>query len=303
MLDESQQRLDLWLVKHYPGFSRGYFQEIIRDGLVQVNGERVKKRHFVSENDQIDVQFRAQLDQTSLAPQYISLDVLFEDHSILVINKPAGLVVHPGAGNWSHTFVNALLHHCQSISSLGDLRPGIVHRLDKSTTGVLIAAKSATAQQNLISQFAERCVRKEYLAIVHSRPNALVATFPIGRDIKNRKRMAAVSSGKTARTDFEILATRADLSLIKARPVTGRTHQIRVHLSALHAPIVGDSLYGGRACPGWDGYFLHAWKLHLAHPASGIEMEFCAPLPDHFSRFAQARHLIEPKYRHSPTAF
>ena len=294
MSDESSQRLDLWLVKHYPGFSRSYFQEIIQDGLVQVNGQRAKKRHIVHEEEQIDVQFRAQLEQTSLTPEAIPLDVLFEDSSILVVNKPAGLVVHPGAGNWSHTFVHALLHHCQSITGLGDLRPGIVHRLDKLTTGVLVAAKSASAQQNLIAQFAKRCVRKEYLAIVHARPTALIATFPIGRDVKNRKRMTAVSTGKAAETHFEILAQHANFSLIKARPVTGRTHQIRVHLSTLRAPIVGDTLYGGKSYPGWDGYYLHAWKLSLSHPVSGIEMEFCAPLSSNFTRFAQAQHLTEP---------
>lgn len=289
---ERCQRLDRWLVGRYPKFSRTYLQALIEEGLVQVNGHRAKKRQIVSAEDDVEVQFRAQMDQTPLIPEAIPLDILFEDSSILVCNKPAGLVVHPGAGNWSHTFVNALLHHCREMRGFEGARPGIVHRLDKSTSGAIVAAKSMKAQQNLVSQFADRTVCKEYLAITKSHPRVLVATAPIGRDVKNRQRMAITPLGKSAQTHFEVLSSSLESCLILARPITGRTHQIRVHLSHLRAPILGDTLYGGQSHP--EGYFLHAWNLQFRHPVSGREMQFRAPIPENFRRCVQEHHPLGP---------
>lgn len=277
------KRLDQVLAMQYPTYSRSYFQGLIDNGLVLVNGQSAKKRHLIALDDDIQVHFRASAEQSPLQPEAIPLEVLYEDEDLLVVNKCVGLVTHPGAGNWTGTFVHALLHHCTKLPERDSLRPGIVHRLDRETSGVLIAAKTERAQSALLEQFAQRKVRKHYLALTSRLPTSLCAEFPICRDRIHRKRMAIGQKGRSAITHFRVVRECGGFYLLEAIPITGRTHQIRVHLKALGAPIVGDVLYGGRGDSGPNAHcLLHAHRLKVVHPSSGQPIEFCAPLPKTF---------------------
>lgn len=295
-----KKRLDIWLAEHHPEHSRSQFQTLIKNGRVFVNGRVEKKRYFVAISDRVE--FSTPLRESRALPlaENIPLKILFEDRDVLLIDKPAGLVVHPGAGNWTGTFANALLHHCSSLTAGDPERPGIVHRLDRQTTGLLLAAKNEFSHRKLSEQFANRRIEKFYLAITCQRPIHMRADFPIGRDPRNRKRMAISPLGKEAMTQFRVVQSAENFHLIEAKPITGRTHQIRLHLSALKAPILGDLLYGGKALKQLSikDPFLHAWKLSFAHPRSGEKMHFSAPLPKVYQSLL--RHL---KFENLPSNF
>lgn len=288
---EETKRLDKLLFDRFGGtYSRTYFQKLIEEGLVLVNGEQVKKRTKPSIGDEIEVEFSFPL-EVELKPEAIPLTILYEDEDLLVVDKPAGLVVHPAPGNWTGTFANALLYHCKSLEKKeGDMRPGIVHRLDKDTSGVLLAAKNLHTQWKLIEAFSERKVYKEYAAITLGDPGNRTIQTLIGRDPKNRQKMAITEKGKTARSIVKTLRSGRELSLLSIVIETGRTHQIRVHLSSVGAPVLGDSLYGRQGenkkykC---ERQLLHASKLRFLHPITGKEIEVTAPLPGDFTFFLE----------------
>lgn len=279
---EETLRLDQVLAKRFQGhYSRTYFQHLISQDLVLVNGLPVKKRLKPRVGDEIEIEFAA--DQAlDLTPEPIPLNIIYEDDDLLVINKPPGLVVHPAPGNWTGTFVNALLYHCQGLKEQGSLRPGIVHRLDKDTSGVLIAAKNSIAQRLLIAAFAGREVYKSYIAITLGNPGDRVVEEPIGRHPVHRQKMTVLPSGRYAKSILKTVKKGKELSCVQIILETGRTHQIRVHLSYLGMPVLGDSLYGKQTTNRkWkaDRQLLHAEVLRLKHPLTGKEMEFQAPLP------------------------
>lgn len=280
--EESGERLDKILANRFVELhSRTYFQYLIDEHLVLLNGEPVKKRIKPKEGDEVEIQFVV-TPEIDLKPEPIPLEILYEDDYLLVINKPVGMVVHPAPGNWTGTFVNALLSHCREISPEGDLRPGIVHRLDKDTSGILVAAKSINVQQKLIESFASRNVFKEYTAICIGNPGSGEINAPIGRHPVHRKEMAIVSSGRKAQTFYKTLATNGKLSFIKAIITTGRTHQIRVHLKSLGTPLLGDSLYGSlqkNKTYEASRQMLHASLLRFVHPITGITVEIQSEPP------------------------
>lgn len=275
-------RLDVFLA-HHAGLSRSRIQSLIREGAVTIAGAAVKASHTLRAGDEIAVEMREPVEAKTL-PEAIALAVLYEDSSLIVVNKPRGMVVHPGCGVESGTLVNALLAHCVDLSGIGgEKRPGIVHRLDRYTSGVMMAAKSDSAHEALTAQFAARTVKKEYLAIVYGAPKDERGSIdaPVGRHPVDRKRMAVVESGRAAVTGYRVEERFDGYSLVRLFPLTGRTHQLRVHLTAMGHPIVGDEVYGKRA-HGFPikGQALHAASLSFAHPQTGREMRFTAPLPE-----------------------
>lgn len=287
--NESNLRLDQLLAARFKGlYSRTYFQKLIEQGLVLINGNLAKKRIVPVINDEIEVEFAAE--QTSeILPENIPLNVLYEDDDILVINKPSGFVVHPAVGNWTGTFVNALLYHCKDLNDQkSGVRPGIVHRLDKDTTGVLIAAKNTYSQVRLIESFSKREVKKLYLAIAIGNPGKQTINAPIGRHRIHRQKMAIIETGREAISSIETLSVKENLSLVQVNIKTGRTHQIRVHLCSVGAPVLGDALYGSKSANERfrvKRQMLHASMLSIKHPRSGEMMEFHAPLPEDFRPF------------------
>jgi 23S rRNA pseudouridine1911/1915/1917 synthase len=274
---EEATRIDKLLVGRFPEYSRTYFQYLIEQGFVLLNGEQVKKRIVPEEGDEIEVCFQLTPEMTVEAEE-IPLHILYEDDHMLAVNKPAGMVVHPAPGNWTGTFVNALLGHCKNLPTTDPLRPGIVHRLDKETSGVLLAAKTTVAHQKLIEKFATRTIEKQYLAICTGRPKTGLLSAPIGRHPVHRKEMAVLPDGKEAVTDVQIVALNERNSLVLLKPKTGRTHQLRVHLKHLGAPVLGDSVYGTPV----DGLrqMLHAYRLTLIHPITNEPLTLSAPIPD-----------------------
>lgn len=287
--DEAGERLDKILASRFKEmYSRTYFQYLIDEHLVLLNGIPIKKRIKPEEGDEIEIQF-AVIPAIDLQPESIPLDILYEDECLIAINKPAGLVVHPAPGNWSGTFVNGLLYHCGQLEGQQDsLRPGIVHRLDKETSGVLIAAKTLDMQQKLTALFASRQVYKEYWAICLGHPSEGEINAPIGRHPILRKQMAIVPNGKQAISFIQTLGKNEKLSFVKVIISTGRTHQIRVHLKYKGSPILGDSLYGK---PSINEYYhaqrqlLHAATIKFKHPITHQEMTIHAPPPADMLRF------------------
>lgn len=279
-------RLDIYLKAEYPQFSRAYFQWLIQEGNVLVNGERVKKRREVSEDDDIQVQFVMQ-EALTLDPEEIPLDILYEDAHFLAINKPSGMVVHPGAGNWSGTFVNALLFYCKSLPRHDMLRPGIVHRLDKDTSGVLLAAKTVQMHQALTDLFIQRKIEKRYLALVVGKtPHERLIESPIGRHPTKRTLFCVTVEGRQAITHIRTLTSNGTLSLVDIDLKTGRTHQIRVHMQSIGHPVLGDALYGYEGMNrqmNADRQMLHASKMCFCHPLTGKEIVIEAPLPQDFA--------------------
>ncbi|MBI2831387.1 MAG: RluA family pseudouridine synthase [Chloroflexi bacterium] len=276
-------RLDKYLFESCPGLSRTRAQKLIADGLVTVNEERAKASTRLNIGDRITIQVPP-LEPSLLTPEPIPLDIIYEDDDVLVINKPAGLTVHPAPGHPEHTLVNAILHHLPTLTSTGDSgrRPGIVHRLDKDTSGVMLVAKNNQAQANLMSQFKSRQVSKIYLVLVrgHLTPETGVIEAPIGRDPAHRKRMAIVSKGREARTEYRVKEYLDNYTLLEVKPETGRTHQIRVHLSAIGYPVVGDSTYGAKSAL-VSRQFLHAYRIKFRLPSTGRYVEFTSePSPD-----------------------
>ena len=289
-------RLDAFLASKIDGLSRSRLQELIREQFVLRNGEPAKPRDAVAIGDVLSVSIpEAVPDQAQ--PQDIPLNILFEDEHLVVLDKESGIVVHPAAGNPDGTLVNALLHHCKGqLSGIGGVeRPGIVHRLDKDTSGCLVVAKTDAAHQSLSEQFSGRTMEKLYLAVAQGIPSPATGTVftHIGRHPVNRQKMAVVNppGGKTAITDYEVLAIDRSTgsSLVLCHLHTGRTHQIRVHLLHLGCPLVGDPIYAKperqKARPG--RLMLHAWRLAFDHPATGARMKFEAPVPPEYTPWLQ----------------
>lgn len=283
------KRLDKLLSNHYPAHSRSYFQALIDEGHVLVNGHPVKKQYKPSLSDSIKISFQ-EPPILDVLPEAIPLSILYEDDHIIAINKPAGMVVHPGAGVHSGTFANALLYHCKSLSTddFDPFRPGIVHRIDKDTTGVLLGAKTRPAHQKLVEMFSRRQVEKRYLAICCGVPPEGKYSAPIKRHPIRRKEMTISSDGKEAISHFKILAKRESLTLLEAMIETGRTHQIRVHLKSLNCPVLGDSTYGSESLNQKykvSSQLLHAERLKLTHPISEISLELISPIPPSMKNF------------------
>lgn len=277
------ERLDKILAINYPSsHSRTYFQNLIEKGCVTVNGVvQTKKRILISTGSEIEVQFENTA-PPDLTPENIPLNILFEDEHLIIVNKPPGMVVHPAPGNWTGTFVNALLFHC-NIQQDDSLRPGIVHRLDKDTSGLLLAVKTTEAQRKLIKAFSEREIHKEYLAICKGNPGKRDVNEPIGRHPVQRQKMTVSPEGKIALTSLDTLHTHQGLSIVAATLHTGRTHQIRVHFQHIGCPLIGDSVYGGNTQA--SRQMLHAWKLSFKHPITGELLKFEAPLPSDMQKF------------------
>ncbi|MFA5367190.1 MAG: RluA family pseudouridine synthase [Dehalococcoidia bacterium] len=276
---EGGSRLDSYVVARCPQLSRSHVQKLIDDGFVNVNGRASKSGYKLRVDDIITVEVPA---PRPIAPQPedIPLSIAYEDDDVLVIDKPAGLTVHPAPGHPEHTLVNAILAHCPSLSINGSIRPGIVHRLDRDTSGVMMIAKNDTAQRDLSKQIKERTVLKRYTVLVfgHVMPEKGIIEAPIGRDPANRKRMAVIDSGREARTRYSVLKYYKGYTLLEMTLETGRTHQIRVHLSALGFPVVGDGVYGKKSDV-VERQFVHASRLGFKLPSNGKWVEFTASLP------------------------
>ncbi len=279
------ERLDKWLAQKLPDRSRTEVQRWIKEGLVRVNGRASKPGYKLEPGDIVEVDVPVAQAYEGVAPEPIPLDIIYEDQDLLVINKPAGMVVHPAPGHTSGTLVNAVLYHCPDLEGIGNvLRPGIVHRLDKDTSGLILVAKNDHAHRELQRQFKAREVEKSYLALVegHLQPKIGRIEAPIGRDKKHRKRMAVIRDGREAITEYRVIDYYDDFTLVEARPLTGRTHQIRVHFAFIGHPLAGDTVYGRRKQrlkPWLKRHFLHAHRLRFRLPSTGEMVEFTAPLP------------------------
>lgn len=284
------ERLDKYI--EIEGFSRSRIQKLIDDGFVTVNGAVAKGRDKLKEGDVIDIQIPDAV-PLDAAPENIPLDIVFEDEHMLVINKPQGMVVHPGAGNYTGTLVNALLYHCKgNLSGIGGVeRPGIVHRIDKETSGLLLVAKTDAAHQSLSSQIKDKIAIREYVCITDGNMTILKGKIdaPIGRHGAIRTKMEVTSkNSKEAVTHFQVLEQLDGASLVKCKLETGRTHQIRVHLSYIGHPILGDDVYGAKTNPyGLKGQALHARKISFNHPITGEYMEFYKEAPEYFQRLTE----------------
>ena len=276
-------RLDQYLALSCPDLSRSRVARLVREGHATVNRAQAKPAQPVHPGDLVTLSV-PEAAPSPLVPEALPLAVVYEDSDIIVVDKPPGMPVHPSPGHPSHTLVHALLAYCTDLSGVGgSLRPGIVHRLDKDTSGLVVAAKHDAAHRAIAGQLQRREVEKGYTALVWGVlvPASGCVTGPIGRDPRNRKRMAIVSGGREARTGYEVLETLGEHSLVEARPTTGRTHQIRVHLASLGHPIVGDSVYSRRRTDLVDRQFLHAHRLRLRLPSTDQGIELVAPLaPD-----------------------
>ena len=283
--DSSGKRLDVYISEKYNGISRSYIQKLIKEDRVLLNSKKVKAGYKVSEGDEIAVSMPEQK-ETELIGQDIKLDIVYEDNSILIVNKPQGMVVHPAPGNPDSTLVNALIYHCgENLSKInGDIRPGIVHRIDKDTSGLLVVAKTDYAHEFLSKQFAVHSITREYemICIGNVKWNKKTVDLPLGRNPKNRLKRAVVDSGKRAVTHFDVIEIMNGFTYMKATLETGRTHQIRVHMSYINHPVAGDPLYGPKKTLVGKGQFLHAGKLGFIHPITGKLMVFTAELPQIF---------------------
>src|SRR5947208_3504182 len=283
--NDAKLRLDQFLAKRLPEYSRSRIQQLIRSEFVRLNEQTTRPRRSVRRGDKIDL-IEPPVEKIETRPEPIPLDVLFEDDDLILINKPAGLTVHPGAGQREHTLVNALLSHCATLSGIGGKeRPGIVHRLDKETSGCLVVAKNDIAHRELSKQFAARTVEKIYLALVAGKLRKAVGVIEekIGRHPVYRQRMRVTSlRGRTAKTEYRVIRSSDEASLIECRLHSGRTHQIRVHLHHLGHAVLGDKIYAPRFAKNFPRQMLHAWKLGFHHPRTGEWKLFEAPLPDDF---------------------
>ncbi len=291
-LKQVGQRLDAFLASQIEGWSRARLQRLIEAEDVLVNGKPSKPSYKLRANDELEVELTTPA-TTSFTPEAIPIEIVYEDDTLVVVNKPAGLVVHPAAGIHSGTLANALAHHFQQLPNAGSVRPGIVHRLDRDTSGLLVVAKTEAALEHLSDQFRARTVYNSYLALVHGRvtPDAGRIDQPLARDPANRTRMAVVRGGRSALSLYRVKRPFHRFTLLDVDLKTGRTHQIRVHLAWLKHPVIGDEVYGG----GRDNtiqnvklkayvrnlgrHFLHAEKLAFTHPATGERVEFHSPLP------------------------
>ena len=272
-------RLDKYLTLVLPQFSRAHLQKLIVQGHILVNGQRTRANQRLSKIDKITVELHPSLIRPLAEP--IPIAIIYEDEDILVIEKPAGLTVHPAPGHPSHTLVNAILGHCPDLATSDELmRPGIVHRLDKDTSGLIVIAKKDFAREYIAAQFKSRIVTKGYLVLVKGRlsPERGIIEGPIGRDPRSRRRMAIVEAGKEAITQYRVRRYLDNYTLIEVTPLTGRTHQIRVHLSAIGCPVVGDPIYGVKSVH-LNRQFIHAYRLGFRLPSTKKYREFTSPLP------------------------
>ncbi len=286
-------RLDVFLSRRIDHLTRSQIQLLNRSGAIRVEGRPDKAGYRIRGGETIEVDLRA-LEPASLTPEQIPLQIHFEDRDLAVIEKPAGLVVHPGAAVKSGTLVHALLFHFQNLSDVGgEGRPGIVHRLDKKTSGLMIVAKNNVAHARLSKAFQERQIQKTYVALVHGRPRQAEGAIElsVGRHPTIRTRMAAGEKGRAAQSQYRVIEQLRGFALLEVRIKTGRTHQIRVHLSAIGHPVVGDDVYGARSYKEFatkfgeiGRYFLHAAELRFLHPASGQAMTFHSALPDELQK-------------------
>ena len=289
------ERVDKVIAGEADTLSRSFVQKIIKSGEVTVDGKVVKPGYKVSEGEEILFSIPESI-EPDIPAQDIPLDILYEDADVLVVNKPKGMVVHPAAGHYTDTLVNALMFHCKKqLSGInGILRPGIVHRIDKDTTGALIVCKNDAAHQNISAQLKEHSVRRRYRAIVHGviKEESGTVNAPIGRDPSDRKKMCAgCRNGKNAVTHFQVLKRLKGYTYIECSLETGRTHQIRVHMTSLGHPLLGDEVYGKRKTAfQLQGQTLHAMTLGFVHPTTNEYMEFCAPLPDYFQHLLDILH-------------
>lgn len=280
---EAGERLDKALSEKLPEFSRVQVQELIKTGMVQVNAKIPKASYRVEAGDRIEVSVPPREEQTGVEPEAIPLEVLYEDEHLIAINKPAGLVVHIGHGNESGTLVNALIARWPKIADVGDIRrAGIVHRLDKDTSGIILVAQTEQVQRKLMSQFQQRDVKKIYWTLVDGAPKTEVGRIeaPIGRDVQQRKMMAVTRSGREAITNYRTLEKFEQHTLLEVQIETGRTHQIRVHMAFLGSPVTGDTVYGYRKPSIKMGrFFLHAKTISFTHPMTGQAMTLDTDLP------------------------
>lgn len=280
-------RIDKFLAEQYENLSRSFLQKLLKSGEVMVGGRPVKASYKVAEGDLISFEVPEAV-EPEIVPEDIPLDILYEDHDVILVNKPKGMVVHPAAGHYTGTLVNALMFHCkEDLSGInGVLRPGIVHRIDMDTTGVIIACKNDLAHNSIAAQLKEHSITRRYQAIVHGalKDDEGVIDEPIGRSPKDRKKMAVnYNNGKCAVTHYKVLTRFKDFTHIECRLETGRTHQIRVHMASIGHPLLGDAVYGPAKCPyKLQGQTLHAGILGFVHPRTGEYMEFSAPLPEYF---------------------
>ncbi|NLL46343.1 MAG: RluA family pseudouridine synthase [Clostridiales bacterium] len=281
------ERLDVFLATRLPGMSRSAIQRLIDEGLVTLNGQTLKKNHRVSEGETYEV-FLTEPEAVETVAEDISLEVLYEDEDLIVVNKPKGMVVHPAPGHSGGTLVNALLHHCgENLSTIGgEDRPGIVHRIDKDTSGLILAAKNDRAHKALAAQLKDRSLSRVYEALVigNVKTDAGTVDAPIGRHPIERKKMAVTAnSSRNAVTHYEVIARLRGVTHLRCRLETGRTHQIRVHMASLGHPVLGDTVYGRRKpVPGLDGQCLHAKELSFTHPGTGEKVTVSCELPAYF---------------------
>ncbi len=284
--EESGQRLDKYLAGEMTDLSRSRIKELVQAGEVLVNGKKSKVSYKVQKGDLIQVTVLP-LEPLKLEAENIPLDIVYEDEDVIVVNKPQGMVVHPAAGHPSHTLVNALLYHTRDLADSPEgFRPGIVHRIDKDTSGLLMVAKNAAARESLEKQLAAKSNKRQYLAIVHGNFAEEEGTIdtPIGRNPKDRKQMAVVEKGKSAVTHFKVLEQYQGYSLVECQLETGRTHQIRVHMAYIGHPLAGDPLYGPRKTLPGHGQFLHAKTLGFEQPSTGEWLEFFVQPPEIFQQ-------------------
>ena len=279
------ERLDSFVSDSLEDLSRSVVQNLIKSGQIQVEGRASKASYRVKTGDTVQVELPA-LQAVEIVPQNIGLPIIYQDGDVVVVDKPKGLVVHPAHGNWDGTMVNALLYHIKDLSGInGELRPGIVHRLDKDTSGVMVVAKNDRAHHSLAEQIRVHSINREYVALVHGviKENLGRIDAPIGRSTTDRKKMAVVKDGREAISDYEVLKRYPNYTLVKVKLLTGRTHQIRVHFSYIKHAVVGDPLYSSaRKHFNLDSQALHARLLGFNHPRSGEYMEFTSPLPQYF---------------------
>lgn len=276
-------RLDKACSEIFSDYSRSQIKQLLDGGNITVNGKTEKAKYKVKSGDVIRLE-EPETKTLELRPENIPLDIVYEDDDVIVINKPQGMVVHPAPGHDEHTLVNALLYHCPLSTINGTFRPGIVHRIDKDTSGLLMVAKNDKAHRSLAKQLKDKTNIREYVALVHGRIAEDEGTInaPIGRSLKDRKKQAVVKDGRNAVTHFEVLKRYRDYTLVKCILETGRTHQIRVHMKYIGHPLVGDPLYGPKKIIKGNGQFLHAGKLGFVHPTTGKLLIFEAPLPKIF---------------------
>ena len=285
VITDQTGRIDKVLTTLEPEITRSQLKNLINDGHVTVNGQAVKPKYKVQAGDKISL-VKPEPQSLELTPENIPLDIVYEDDDVIVVNKPQGMVVHPAPGHPDHTLVNALLYHSPLSTINGTFRPGIVHRIDKDTSGLLMVAKNDLAHQSLAEQLRNKTNKREYLALVYGQIKEDEGTIdaPLGRNPQDRKKQAVVKGGRHAVTHFKVMKRYDNFTLVKCILETGRTHQIRVHMKYIGHPLVGDPLYGPRKVIGKNGQFLHAALLGFKHPRTGKEMVFEAPLPENFQK-------------------